>query len=126
MVIQSCFVLSFVIILIELTNKISGEKEEFCETLPSFIHIIKEEFDDVGRLERTCSGEISVNKCEGACTSQVQPSVVTSTGFLKFLRERIITLTHCYDSDGIRLTEDSRKSMDIKLKEPNDCKCSKC
>ncbi|KAK6618607.1 hypothetical protein RUM43_012998 [Polyplax serrata] len=112
----------------------SAEKEELCETLPSEIHIIKEEFDELGRLERTCSGEISVNKCEGACTSQVQPSVVTPTGFLKecyccregFLRDRIITLTHCYDPDGIRLTTDLKRSMDIKLKEPNDCKCSKC
>ena len=42
-----------------------------------------EEFDDLGRLQRTCSSDVSVNKCEGACTSQVQPSVITPTGFLK-------------------------------------------
>lgn len=44
---------------------------------------LSEEFDDLGRLQRTCSSEVSVNKCEGACTSQVQPSVITPTGFLK-------------------------------------------
>lgn len=42
-----------------------------------------EEFDELGRLTRTCSGDISVNKCEGACNSQVQPSVITPNGFLK-------------------------------------------
>lgn len=44
---------------------------------------VSEEFDDLGRLQRTCSSDVSVNKCEGACTSQVQPSVITPTGFLK-------------------------------------------
>lgn len=42
-----------------------------------------EEFDELGRLQRTCNGDVAVNKCEGQCTSQVQPSVVTPTGFLK-------------------------------------------
>lgn len=42
-----------------------------------------EEFDELGRLQRTCNGDIAVNKCEGACNSQVQPSVITPSGFLK-------------------------------------------
>lgn len=37
----------------------------------------------MGSLLRTCSGEVNVNKCEGMCNSQVQPSVVSATGFLK-------------------------------------------
>ncbi|KAJ8960670.1 hypothetical protein NQ314_006062, partial [Rhamnusium bicolor] len=57
--------------------------EETCETLPSEIHLTKEEYDELGRLQRTCNGEIAVNKCEGSCKSQVQPSVITPTGFLK-------------------------------------------
>ncbi|CAH1117998.1 unnamed protein product [Phaedon cochleariae] len=108
--------------------------EETCETLPSELHITKEEYDELGRLQRTCNGEIAVNKCEGSCKSQVQPSVITPTGFLKecyccresFLRERIITLLHCYDPDGVRLTGEGRNSMDIKLREPSECKCFKC
>lgn len=44
---------------------------------------ITEEFDELGRLVRTCSGDVNVNKCEGACNSQVQPSVITPSGFLK-------------------------------------------
>nr|CAD7404409.1 unnamed protein product [Timema poppensis] len=111
-----------------------AEGEEACETLPSELHIIKEEFDELGRLQRTCNSEVSVNKCEGACTSQVQPSVITPTGFLKecyccresFLRERVITLTHCYDPDGGRLTKEGQSTMDIKLREPAECKCFKC
>ncbi|XP_008468245.1 uncharacterized protein LOC103505668 [Diaphorina citri] len=80
------------------------------------------------------NADIAVNKCEGACNSQVQPSVITPNGFLKecyccresYLRERVITLTHCYDPDGMRLTSEKMATLDIKLKEPADCKCYKC
>ncbi|KAJ8897588.1 hypothetical protein PR048_002937 [Dryococelus australis] len=44
---------------------------------------VAEEFDELGRLQRTCNGDVEVSKCEGACNSQVQPSVITPTGFLK-------------------------------------------
>nr|AZC86173.1 bursicon beta [Nezara viridula] len=111
----------------------TADNDEACETLPSEIHITKEEFDDLGRLQRTCSGDIAVNKCEGACNSQVQPSVITPTGFLKecyccresFLRERTVRLEHCYDPDGVRLTSNVGV-MDVRLREPADCKCYKC
>ncbi|XP_067005200.1 partner of bursicon [Anabrus simplex] len=108
--------------------------DDQCETLPSEINIIKEEFDELGRLQRTCTSEVGVNKCEGACNSQVQPSVKTPTGFQKdcyccqesFLRERVVTLSHCYNPDGMRLTDERLASMEIKLREPVDCKCYKC
>ncbi|RVE54038.1 hypothetical protein evm_001441 [Chilo suppressalis] len=88
--------------------------------MPTEIHVTKDEFDDMGRLIRSCSGEVSVNKCEGMCSSQVQPSVSTATGFLKecfccrenFLRERLVTLTHCYDPDGLRLEDEDRAIME--------------
>ena len=77
---------------------------------------------------------MSVNKCEGMCSSQVQPSVITATGFLKecfccretFLRDRVVQLTHCYDPDGVRLTGTEMANMDIELKEPASCKCFQC
>ncbi|KAL0277067.1 UNVERIFIED_CONTAM: hypothetical protein PYX00_004481 [Menopon gallinae] len=130
---QACCLWTIIVPVLH-AKKLTTEREELCETLPSEIHIIKEEFDELGRLQRTCNGEVAVNKCDGACNSQVQPSVITPTGFLKecyccresFLRERVITLSHCYDPDGIRITQDEQKSMDIKLKEPNECKCFKC
>lgn len=138
--------------------------DEICETLPSEIHLIKgillyvcmcqlvclvwayissiidkffhfpEEYDELGRLQRTCNDEVQVNKCEGLCNSQVQPSVITPTGFLKecyccresFLHERVVTLSHCYDPDGTRLTTPEMATMDIRLKEPAECKCYKC
>lgn len=138
--------------------------DEVCETLPSEIHLIKgipnnsvfdatsifwlfeyfyflsflslstEEYDELGRLQRTCNDEVQVNKCEGLCNSQVQPSVITPTGFLKecyccresYLHERVVTLSHCYDPDGTRLTTSEMASMDIRLKEPAECKCYKC
>lgn len=49
----------------------------------SLFFMFSEEYNDMGRLIRSCSGEVSVNKCEGMCSSQVQPSVSTATGFLK-------------------------------------------
>lgn len=99
-----------------------------------FFCLFSEEYDELGRLQRTCNGDMAVNKCEGMCNSQVQPSVITPTGFLKecyccresFLRERTIMLTHCYDPDGARLTQDNVATMEIKLKEPAECKCFKC
>ncbi|XP_067625635.1 partner of bursicon [Eurosta solidaginis] len=111
-----------------------GTGDENCETLKSEIHLIKEEFDELGRMQRTCNADVIVNKCEGLCNSQVQPSVITPTGFLKecyccresFLKEKIITLTHCYDPDGTRLSSPEMATMDIRLREPTDCKCFKC
>ena len=86
--------------------------DESCETLQSEVHITKgimfysnrlfiirkspsraneiiiyyyssDEYDEIGRLRRTCSGDIPVTKCEGFCSSQVQPSVASTTGFTK-------------------------------------------
>jgi len=104
-----------------------------CETLPSTIHIVKEEFDDSGQVSKNCEEDIAVNKCEGACLSKVQPSVNTPSGFLKdcrccretHLRTREVTLTHCYDGDGNRLSGDNGKAT-VKLREPADCQCFKC
>ena len=42
-----------------------------------------------------------------------------------FLRERVVTLTVCFDPRGNRLH--GRKShMDIKLREPAECRCTRC
>lgn len=43
-----------------------------------------------------------------------------------FLRERVVSLTHCYDPDGARLSAEGRHSMEVKLREPADCRCFKC
>lgn len=43
-----------------------------------------------------------------------------------FLRERLVTLTHCYDPDGGRLTGAEVATMDIRLREPAECRCFKC
>lgn len=58
-----------------------------------FCSFVTEEYDELGRLQRTCNGEVQVNKCEGLCNSQVQPSVITPTGFLKVY---IINLGVCF------------------------------
>ncbi len=82
-----------------------------CETLPSTVHITKgiqfylkgsigllyifyidyiEEYSEGGILSRTCEGDVGVAKCEGSCSSQVQPSVVHPSGFLKVIRDKSI------------------------------------
>lgn len=81
-------IISILILLLIVCIGLSYEQnqqkgDENCETMPSEIHLIKEEYDELGRLQRTCNGEVFVNKCEGLCNSQVQPSVITPTGFLK-------------------------------------------
>ncbi|KAK2576074.1 hypothetical protein KPH14_007411 [Odynerus spinipes] len=125
LIITSCYNLCIIAQILE---------DENCETLQSEIHITKDEYDEVGRIKRTCSGDISVTKCEGFCTSQVQPSVVTATGFAKecyccresYLKERLVVLNQCYDADGIKLMNDEDGIMEIKLREPAECKCIKC
>ncbi|EAA09095.3 AGAP004506-PA [Anopheles gambiae str. PEST] len=134
-----CSIVLCCVLLLTLTLTVAvtaqhNQADETCETLPSEIHLIKEEYDELGRLYRTCNGDVTVNKCEGKCNSQVQPSVITATGFLKecyccresFLRERQLQLTHCYDPDGVRMTDHESATMEIRLKEPVDCKCFKC
>lgn len=43
-----------------------------------------------------------------------------------YLKDRLVTLNHCYDPDGIRLTSNDMSTMDLRLKEPAECKCFKC
>ncbi|CAL7944664.1 unnamed protein product [Xylocopa violacea] len=130
------FAISLILIVLMYTRHTIGEvsDDESCETLQSEVHITKDEYDEIGRLKRTCSGDVSVTKCEGFCNSQVQPSVVRTTGFLKecyccresYLKERHITLHHCYDADGIKLMNEEDGVMEIKIREPAECKCIKC
>ncbi|XP_047990084.1 partner of bursicon [Leguminivora glycinivorella] len=108
--------------------------DENCETSLSEILVTKEEYDEMGRLVRSCNGEVTVNKCEGMCSSQVHPSIATITGFLKechccrenYLRERIVTLSHCYNADGVRLEDPKHAVMEVRLQEPDECQCFKC
>ncbi|XP_013115860.1 partner of bursicon [Stomoxys calcitrans] len=134
---NKCSFVYFILILENFAGALrysQGTGDENCETIKSEIHLIKEEFDELGRMQRTCNADVIVNKCEGLCNSQVQPSVITPTGFLKecyccresFLKEKIITLSHCYDPDGTRLNSPEMATMDIRLREPTDCKCFKC
>ncbi|KOB79209.1 Bursicon beta subunit [Operophtera brumata] len=85
---QKLFVYALAVIFVFAYNSVA---EEECETLSTEIHVIKEEYDDIGRLMRSCSGEVSVNKCDGMCTSQVRPSIGAPTGFIKFGCENLMT-----------------------------------
>nr|XP_053637711.1 partner of bursicon-like [Cherax quadricarinatus] len=123
-----------VVVLAGVTSKTNARRFDLeCETLPSTIHIAKDEFDDAGRVTRTCEEDLAVNKCEGECISKVQPSVNTPSGFLKdcrccretHLRAREVKLTHCYDADGNRLAGE-RGALVITLREPSECQCLKC
>lgn len=58
-------------------------------TLYTYVDYI-EEYSEGGILSRTCEGDVGVAKCEGSCSSQVQPSVVHPSGFLKVIRDKSI------------------------------------
>lgn len=42
------------------------------------------------------------------------------------MKERLVILNQCYDADGIKLMSDEDGVMEIKLREPAECKCIKC
>ena len=56
-----------------------------CETLMTSIYVTKQIAHEHNgqRLRLTCVGQVEIAKCEGACTSQVSPSVVHFPGFKK-------------------------------------------
>ena len=58
---------------------------ENCQTLLTEIQVIKEKTYEYNgrRIRLMCAGNVMVNKCEGACTSEVSPSVVHFPGFKK-------------------------------------------
>ena len=104
-----------------------------CETIPSKIHITKDEFDTKGLLIRTCEEDAAINKCEGACASSLKPSAFKSNGFQKecrccresSYRQRQLTLSNCFDGDGQRLTG-QLGSLKVTVNEPTDCRCHEC
>ena len=101
--------------------------ESTCETLPSKIHITKEDFSKDKELMRTCEDDVEINKCEGSCVSTTMPSArerwdhnISSfltnhkcfrSGFSKdcsccresSYNEKTLTLHNCYDQDGHKL-----------------------
>ncbi|CAB4062528.1 Partner of bursicon [Lepeophtheirus salmonis] len=107
--------------------------ESACETLPSDIHIVKEEFDQISNLVRTCEANVAVNKCEGACVSSIKPSALSKSGFTKDCncckesgyRQRSIELNNCFDPNGVRLGG-TQGQMSVSINEPMNCKCNAC
>jgi hypothetical protein len=106
-----------------------------CLSLPSEIHVTKDETDESGNVVRSCEGTITVSKCEGTCRSELRPSVSSPTGLHKecyCCREstmtfKMFTLTQCFTPDGIKITHPNNKAvMEIKMKEPNGCTCHTC
>ena len=65
------------------SNKTSRDDSSNCHSLPSEIHVTKEEADETGNVVRVCEGTIRVAKCEGTCLSELRPSVHSPTGFAK-------------------------------------------
>merc|ERR1711988_53827 len=104
--------------------------ENNCETLPSKIHITKEEYGPTKELVRTCEEDVELAKCEGSCVSSTMPSAMERSGFMKDCKccrevgynERVVTLHSCYDQDGVKL-QGSLAQMQVTIKEPSECAC---
>ncbi|KAI1292876.1 Partner of bursicon [Halotydeus destructor] len=115
----------------DMENEISTGS---CTTLPTTIHVTKDELDDSGNVVRMCEGDISVTKCEGTCSSQLKPSVGSPTGFHKhcfccresWMKQRTTQLIDCYTPDGVRLEDGPLTTMEIVMQEPEGCQCHKC
>ena len=81
---QGCRLLViWIIALTAAEASLTSKYESTCETLPSEIHITKDDFDKSSGQSRTCEQTVAVNKCEGACVSSLQPSALNSHGFQK-------------------------------------------
>ena len=65
-----------------------------CQTLLTEILVTKEKTYEYNgrRIRLVCAGNVMVNKCEGACTSEVSPSVVQFPGFKKVRQRHQLTL----------------------------------
>lgn len=68
-----------------LTLATSTEGYDNCQTLLTEITVTKPKTYEYNgrRIRLMCAGKVMVNKCEGACTSEVSPSVVHFPGFKK-------------------------------------------
>ena len=114
-------------------GKMRNRYKSTCETIPSRIHITKDEYDSNSLLIRTCEEDAAINKCEGACASSLKPSAFKANGFQKecrccresSYRQRQLTLTSCFDGDGQRLTG-QLGSLEVTVNEPTDCRCHEC
>lgn len=59
-------------------------EDDECRTIRSTVKLEKDDIEKVtGKVIRTCKGLVQVNKCEGSCTSIVQPSIKSPSGFIK-------------------------------------------
>ncbi|ELT87390.1 hypothetical protein CAPTEDRAFT_174194 [Capitella teleta] len=125
-------VLLFGLVLLLSTSKADTSQEE-CNTLHSTVTFSSPktiELEDGRRRRIFCTGEVTVKKCEGFCTSRVSPSVVQYPGFKKNctccketrLRNRVVLLTNCFEGDQALPDE----SASLFIREPDDCACSSC
>ncbi|XP_023325678.1 partner of bursicon [Eurytemora carolleeae] len=122
-----------IFLVLAVFSQVEARYESVCETIPSKIHLTKEEYSKSKELMRTCEEDVQINKCEGTCASGTQPSAMDRSGFTKDCkccreggyRERIITLTKCFDQDGLTL-DGSLATMQVTLKEPEGCQCFPC
>nr|XP_027197061.1 partner of bursicon-like isoform X2 [Dermatophagoides pteronyssinus] len=107
-----------------------------CRTMETMIEMSKDEIGSNGELIRRCHGQALVSKCEGACVSNLRPSIQTPTGLLKVLsskecnccretsmQTKRIILDNCFDQDGNELIGEK---LIITVNEPRHCACFQC
>ena len=55
-----------------------------CESLNSIAKVVKEQYEqNTKNLIRICEGQVKIKKCEGKCSSYLQPSFNSPNGFQK-------------------------------------------
>lgn len=95
------------------------------------------------QLIRNCRGLVQLNRCDGFCISNVQPSVKTRGGFKRecsccnegSFKRVTVRLNECFlpsennkriNSDDNGLAPNRMSFMDIEVEEPIDCRCRQC
>lgn len=93
--------LIFVSSLFSLVSSLQIIKSD-CEILNSQGKVVKEEYEqNTKNLIRICEGLVKIKKCEGKCSSSLQPSFNSPNGFQKvtsnfILKSYLFFLIHFY------------------------------
>lgn len=64
----------------------SGQAALECRTIRTSVELTKDDVDkSSGQVVRNCKGLVSLNRCEGSCSSSVLPSIKSRNGFKKVM-----------------------------------------
>ena len=80
---RTVLILALVLSAVHLISTLQMIRSD-CEILNTVGKVVKEEFEqNTKNLIRICEGKVTLKKCEGKCSSYLQPSFNSPNGFQK-------------------------------------------